>query len=203
MASESLQQLMGSGALWRGRGGRQREQAVRPSGWPALDDCLGGGWPRSALVELLSTDHHGLPLLLPVLAQLSRGRRWLAWIAPPHLPYAPALAAVGIDLRKLLLVHKLDEKQGLWAAEQALKSAACAAVLLWPQRLQTAQVRRLQLAAEQGDCLGVLFRPQDTAGQDSPAALRLRVSPNASGLELTVLKRRGGWGGQSCCVHFS
>ena len=27
----------------------------------------------------------------------SRGR-WVAWIAPPHVPYAPALRAAGIDL---------------------------------------------------------------------------------------------------------
>jgi cell division inhibitor SulA len=203
MTSASLQQLMGSGLLWRGRGGRQPAQAVLPGGWPALDGCLGGGWPRSALVELLSVAHQGLPLLLPVLARLSQGQRWLAWVAPPHQPYAPALAAAGIDLRKLLLVHRLDETQRLWAAEQALKSAACSVVLLWPGRLQATQVRRLQLAAEQGECLGVLFRPLAAARQDSPAALRLQVSVGATGLDLTVLKRRAGWGGQRCRVHFS
>jgi hypothetical protein len=203
MTGGSLQQLIGNGVLWRGRGGRQHTGRVLPSGRPELDDCLGGGWPRGALVELLSAGHQGLPLLLPVLAELSRDRRWLAWIAPPHQPYAPALAAAGIDLRKLLLVHRLDDAQRLWAAEQAFKSAACAAVLLWPGRLHGPQVRRLQLAAEQGDCLGVLFRPLDAARQDSPAALRLRVGPGAAGLQLSVLKRRGGWGGQSCCVHFS
>ena len=203
MTGDPLQQLIGNGMLWRGRGGRQREQAVLPSGWPELDDCLGGGWPRAALVELLSPRHQGLSLLLPVLAKLSREKRWLAWIAPPHLPFAPALAASGIDLGKLLLAHRLDHEQQLWAAEQALKSAACAAVLLWPERLQGAQIRRLQLAAEQGDCLGVLFRSLDDARQDSPAALRLRVNPGTAGLELNVLKRRGGWGGQRCCVRFS
>ena len=202
MSSDPLQPLISSGALWRGRDGRQRPQAVRPSGWPVLDDCLGGGWPRAALVELLSAGYQGLPLLLPVLAELSRGRRWLAWIAPPYLPYAPALAASGIDLQKLLLVHRLDEEQRLWAAEQTLKSAACAAMLLWPQRLQNTQVRRLQLAAEQGNCLGVLFRPPDAARQDSAAALRLRVTPSPTGLELTVLKRRAGWGGQRCRVLY-
>lgn len=203
MAGESLQQLIGSGALWRGHGGRQQEQAVWPTGWPTLDDCLGGGWPRAALVELLSADHQGLSLLLPVLARLGRRRRWLAWIAPPHLPFAPALAAAGIDLQKLLLVHKLDEEQCLWAAEQALGSAACAVVLLWPQRLHSTQVRRLQLAAEQGDCLGVLFRSLEAVRQYSPAALRLQVTPSSAGLNLAVLKRRGGWGGQGCSLHFS
>ncbi len=203
MTSDPLQQLIGNGLLWRGRGGRQHEQSVLPSGFPALDDCLGGGWPRAALVELLSSARQGLPLLLPVLGRLSRERRRLAWITPPHLPYPPALAAEGIDLRKLLLVHELDREQRLWATEQALKSAACAAVLLWPGQLQPPQVRRLQLAAEQGDCLGVLFRPLGDERQDSPAALRLRVDPGPAGLELTVLKRRGGWGGQHCRIAFS
>lgn len=197
--------LLGSGTaggrLWRGRNGPQVRSRVQPSGWRALDECLGGGWPRAALVELLSHRHQGLPLLLPLLARLGAEARWLAWVAPPHVPFAPGLAGHGVDLRKLLLVQQVDAQQRLWAAEQMLRSGSCAAVLLWPERLQTVQIRRLQLAAEQGDCLGVLFRRLRDAAQHSPAATRLKVMPSPLGLDVEVVKRRGGWGGPGCSVR--
>jgi cell division inhibitor SulA/protein ImuA len=195
-----LETLKREGLLWQGVQGTRAVDGVAPSGWPALDDLLGGGWPRRALIEITSDAHQGISLLIPLLARLSVEPRWTAWIAPPYVPYAPALAARGIEVARLLLVHDVSSSQALWAAEQALKSAACSIVLAWPDVLQVAQLRRLQLAAEQGRCLGVLFREARTARQSSPAALRLRVRPAPLGLEVEVLKRRGGWGGGSCIV---
>lgn len=200
--NEAFDKLIDHGVLWKGRG-HADAALVETSGWPVLDECMGGGWPRSALVEILSDANQGLPLLLPTLARLSQGERWLAWVAPPHLPFAPGLASSGIDLQKLLLVQEVDAEQRLWAAEQALKSARCAVVLLWPQRIQAAQIRRLQLAAEQGQCIGVLFRGLGDTRQSSPAALRLRVSPSLLGMDVEVIKRRYGWGGQSCSVRLA
>lgn len=201
MAREAFEKLIHKGLVWRGRGVAQEAHRVEPSGWRALDECMGGGWPRAALVELLSPGHQGLPLLLPLLARLSEQPRWLVWVAPPHLPFAPGLSASGIDLQKILLIRKVGQEQRLWAAEQALRSASCGALLLWPGRLQTAQVRRLQLAAEQGDCLGILFRSVREAALSSPAALRMKVSPSPLGLDVAVLKRRAGWAGQNCSVR--
>lgn len=196
-----LETLKHDGLVWQGRG-QQPQTAGRtlPSGWPALDDLLGGGWPHRALIEVISDAHRGVSLLIPLLARLSGEQRWLAWVAPPYVPYAPALAARGIEVARLLLVHDISTKQALWATEQALNSAACSIVLAWPAELQVAQLRRLQLAAEQGRCLGVLFREARSARQSSPAALRLRVRPVPLGLEIELLKRRGGWNGGSCII---
>ena len=202
MPSIDLETLKRDGLVWQGQGAPLCPRGGRlvPSGWTAFDDVLGGGWPRAALSEVLSEAHQGLSLVLPALKQLG-DQGWLAWIGPPYVPYAPALAARGIDVSRLLLVHKVPDEQALWATEQALKSGACAAVLAWPGALQPAQLRRLQLAAEQGDCLRILFRGSRVAAQSSPAALRLRVQSVPLGLEVTLLKRRGGWGGGSCLVR--
>jgi len=197
----NLEKLLDDGALWRGRQARVQTGSVEPSGWSLLDDAIGGGWPRAALTEILSAGHQGLSLLFPLLARLSAQPRWLAWIAPPWLPYAPALAAQGVDLQRLLLVQDIPPHQHLWAAEQAMKSGACSVVLAWPERLETGQVRRLQLAAEQGGCTGILFRRLRDSGQSSPAVLRLRLSPSPLGLDVEVLKRRGGWGGGCCTIR--
>ena len=200
LIAQGVAQGIAPGTLWRGRGQRQQAGRVEPSGWPVLDECLGGGWPRGAVCELLSHGHKGLSLLLPLLVRLSQGERWLAWVGPPYLPFAPALAAAGVELQRILLVAEEDAAQCLWAVEQLLRSPSCAVVLAWPAQMQPAQVRRLQLAAEQGGGIGVLFRPLRATGQASPAALRLRVIPSPIGLDVAVQKRRGGWGGQQCSV---
>lgn len=163
---------------------------------PALDRELPhGGWPLGALTELLVPCQGigELQLLLPALAHLSRQDRWLVWITPPHLPYAPALARAGIDLARLLLVRHEERAQQYWAMEQALRSGACGAVLGWFAEPDRRVLRRLQLAAEAGHALGVLFRPETAAAQASPAALRLRLEPSSEGLMIHILKRRGGW----------
>ena len=198
-----LEQLKRDGSLWQGRRDVAVSERTLGSGWPVLDELLNGGWPHAALIEVLGEAHQGLSLVLPLLARLGAGSRWLAWVAPPYVPYAPALLARGIRIEQVLLVQDVSVQQRLWAAEQALKSGACSVVLLWPERIQTAQLRRLQLAAEQGACPGILFRSPRAASQASPAVLRLRVRPAPLGLEVEVLKRRGSWAGESCIVPIS
>jgi len=126
---------------------------------------------------------------------LGREPRWLAWVDPPWHPHVPALAARGVAVSRILQVRTAGGAEGLWAAEQLLRSGNCAVVMLWPGRLGTARLRRLQLAAEEGDCLGVLFRPPEAAAAPSPAALRLRLGSRGGKLVVEVLKRRGGWNG--------
>jgi hypothetical protein len=80
--------------------------------------------------------------------------------------------------------------QPLWALEQSLGSGACDVVLGWVRQAQQRQIRRLQLAAERGRTLGVLFRPRRAAREASPAVLRLSVEPCPAGVRLTLLKGR-------------
>jgi hypothetical protein len=159
---------------------------------------LAGGWPQGAITEILSGGEGAgtMALVLPALAALSKGPNWLTLVGPPHIPYAPALAAAGVELSRLLLIWPKDEQESLWAVEQALRSGNCGAVLAWPQKgLKPAVLRRLQLAAASGGSLGFLFRPERAAGDYSPSALRLQVRPAAEGVEVELLKRRGGWPG--------
>jgi cell division inhibitor SulA len=133
-----------------------------------------------------------LYLLLPLLAALT-GRpaaRWCVWIAPPLEPYAPTLAAHGVTLERVLVVRAPEP---LWAFEQTLGSGASDIALAWAARgPRTREIRRLQLAAERGKTLGVLFRPQRAIRESSPAILRMAVEPKPAGVRLTLLKSRGG-----------
>ncbi|KGM56317.1 CDP-6-deoxy-delta-3,4-glucoseen reductase [Lysobacter daejeonensis GH1-9] len=120
--------------------------------------------------------------------------RVIAVIAPPWLPYAPAWQAAGVYLPNLQVV-RCDGRDALWAAEQCLRSAACAAVLCWPSGANDRALRRLQVAAETGQCLGFAFRDPQAARNPSPAALRLLLQGGSSeGVppRVHVLKCRGG-----------
>jgi hypothetical protein len=169
-----------------------------PSGFAELDANLpGGGWPVGAIAELIS-DTIGigeLSLLVPVLSRLARAGRYIAWIAPPHLPYAPALAQRGLPLDRMLLIQTRDLQESLWATEQALRCPAVGAVLSWPAYIVDKNVRRLQLAAEAGGSLGILYRPPEAARESSPAALRLRLHAAPDGLAVEIHKSRGGRAG--------
>ncbi|RLK48832.1 cell division inhibitor SulA/protein ImuA [Alkalispirillum mobile] len=195
--TEALDHLLKHPRIWRATGEAADTTTHRglTTGFPALDAVLpGNGWSAGALTEVLY-DQPGvgeLRLVLPALARLSRAGRWVVIIAPPTLPYAPALAAAGVDLRHLLLVHPRNNQERLWAVEQALRSGTCSAVLAWPGQLDNAALRRLQLAAESGDAWGVLFRALQQAAQPSPAALRLTLDQNADGNRLDIFKCRGG-----------
>jgi len=184
----SLESLLAERRLWRGRPA-DSPASRQPTGHAALDEALpGAGWPEAALTELLlPADGVGeLALLLPTLARLSQAGRDIAWVDPPYLPYAPALARAGVDLARL---HVVDTggTQSAWALEQCLRSQACAAVLGWPERADDRSLRRLQVAAETGQALGFLFRPLAAARNPSPAALRLQFETGG----LRVLKCRG------------
>ena len=176
---------------------------VWSTGNSALDARLpGGGWPTASLIEVL-LDHTGLgevQLFLPALVECQRntglGRSddapWLVWIAPPHEPYAPALAQQGIELGRLLVVRPASATEALWAAEQALGSGVCAAVLLWLKGSDDRWLRRLKLAAESGGALGVLFRPERHRFESSPASLRLVMTQGEQEARLDLLKVQGG-----------
>jgi hypothetical protein len=76
--------------------------------------------------------------------------------------------------------------------EQALRSGSCSAVLGWVTGIDMSGLRRLQLAAEQAGCLAVLFRRSQESHLPSPALLRIKLAASHAGLEVQILKSRGG-----------
>lgn len=169
------------------------------TGRRGLDARLpGGGWPKASLIEIL-IDAPGLgeiQLLLPAMVRSQRKRDgdvpWVVWIAPPHEPFAPALAQQGINLSRFMIVRPPTATEALWAAEQALSSGVCAAVLLWLKGSDDRWLRRLKLAAEEGGALGVLFRPERHRFEASPAVLRLVLTQGEREPRLELLKVQGG-----------
>lgn len=224
----NVEDLLSHPLLWRGQSGSLADTPAIATGFEALDHYLpGGGWPLTGISEIF-IEHYGLGelrVLMPALAVLSHraveAKKWIVWIAPPFVPYAPALAHYGVDLRRILLVHpskgakKLgsdpifgkmgsdpnfssDSKETLWAVEQAIRSQSSIATLAWIKQADVTALRRLQLGAERHRCWTVLFRPAETISQNSPAALRFSLSSgrsssgeNPADIRVEVQKCRG------------
>ena len=190
----ALAQLLHNPLLWRGDSKARVEQTI-PSGFVELDRALpGGGWPQGALTELLH-DAQGigeLRLLMPALERLAKAGECIVLIAPPHLPCAPAFAAAGVDPALVIVVTASEDKHRWWAAEQALRANSAGAILFWPATLGEQRLRRLQVAAQEGEALAFLFTTAARSAQPSPAPLRIRVSPAGARLRVDVFKRRGG-----------
>jgi hypothetical protein len=175
------------------RGGRvlcERRDGL-PSGLAALDAALPwGGFPRGALTELLHARAGigELDLLLPALRELlaREPQRRIALVAPPWLPYAPALVQAGLPLARIIWIAPVAARV-LWSAEQCLRAGCLAGVLAWSPTGDDRALRRLQLAAAQGDSHAWLFRPLQQRVNASPAALRLVVARET----IEVLKCRG------------
>lgn len=185
--------LLQQHGIWKG--GRPAEFArTIPTGYAELARELpGGGWPAGALTELLGLQEGigELQLVLPALAKLTAAGKRVAWLAPPHVPYAPALAAAGLDLVHLVVIRAPGRRDALWAAEQVLRAGPCHALVAWFRHARYDELRRLSVAAEASRAFVALFRPAEAAREPSPAALRIALESDGNTLSLNILKRRG------------
>lgn len=177
---------------------------IEPSGTASLDAVLpGGGWQSGTVVELMPVgDGIGeLRLLMPALAKITQSERHVAMIAPPYIPFAPALLRHGLRLEHFWIIRAQSAADILWSAEQTLRCKSFGAVLAWPQTIRDREVRRLQLAAEAGSSIGFVYRSPSAARESSPAAVRLRLQADAHGqLNIDVVKCRGARAGMAVAV---
>src|SRR4051812_5009051 len=146
-----------------------RENAFR-TGLAALDDLSpGGAFARGAVHELLYPPGEPAPLF--PAAMLARcageageqgGTGVIVWSDPNRELYPPALAALGIPLERVFLLHPEDDADQVWALTECLRCrgvaavvaalpAAAAAAAAARQRgkgggLSRVEARRLQLA---------------------------------------------------------
>jgi cell division inhibitor SulA/protein ImuA len=170
-----------------------------------LDRYLpGDGWPLGALIEVF-VERYGvgeLTLLIPALVALTGGQqtsaetraasKWVVWISPPFVPYAPALQQKGVGIDSLLIVQPAARsKDGLWTVEQVIRSGSSSGVLAWLAGADDVALRRLQLAAEEQGCWTVLFRPLSAQRERSPAALRIGLEHDGSATRIRIYKCRG------------
>jgi protein ImuA len=197
------------------------------SGLEVLDRLLPeGGFRAGTLIEWVAEKGSADQLAL-LAARAALGEdRVLIVIDDEESLYPPAAAALGFDLKRLILVRPGKparrgtgaEKQtaaekpnrpaaasveALWALEQALGSRGVAVTFCRLQKLSARVFRRLQLSAERGGGLGFLVRPPTARGEPSWSDVRLSVeamgegdSSSARRWRVEVLRCRRGAAGE-------
>lgn len=176
-------------------------EGIISTGCPPWDALLPeGGFRRGSLVEWLA-DGEGtgrLTLALHLARQASQDGGVVIVLDPERNLFPPAVFHCGIPPQALIVVQPANPGEHLWALEQSLRCRAVAAVLAGLEKLDPLVFRRLQIAAEQGGSLGLLFRPEWVRPEPTWAEVRFRVEPRPGGLAgrrrvtIEVLRLRGG-----------
>ena len=141
---------------------------ILPFGLPALDSYLPhGGLPFGALHEITPQRDGDLPacfgFIAAMLGRVSAGEP-VIFVSPQNLAtrsrlYGHGLSALGLDPGRVFLVETPDDKQALWAIEEALRSGVPAAVIgITGADIDLKSGQRLNLAA--GDSGRLLFLVQ-------------------------------------------
>lgn len=151
------------------------------SGCPGLERLLpGGGYEPGCLVEWFHSGAGGSAGSLAMLSAIPAMREGKALVIIDwnHTFYPPAAAALGADLKRLVVVRPTSREDGWWSLDQALRCTAVGSV--WselPDEMDDRLARRLQLAAETGGTLGMLIRHSRTRNRPSWADVQWQVRP--------------------------
>jgi protein ImuA len=183
---------------------------VLSSGSAAIDGLLPAhGFRRGTLVEWLAGgDGTGVGTLALLAArEACRTGRMLVVLDERRDFCPPAAVRLGIDSRRLMVVHAESVADADWAMDQVLRSPTIGAVLAWPDGRSQRTFRRWQLAIEAGGGLGLLLRPETARADPSWADVRLWVESRCATatdkrlLRIALLHCRGGTDGRHVDVE--
>lgn len=133
------------------------------------------GLPRAALIECLYRGCGCGRLALWMARAASFDGRAIVIIDRARRFYAPPAARMGINPQQLIVVQPENKTDEIWALDQSIRCRAIAAVLWRGGKLGVRHIRRLQLACENNESLGLLLRPDALRGQLAAPAIRLLV----------------------------
>ncbi len=155
-----------------------RDRACLPLGIPEIDGALPGGGLRRGCVHEVGGDAATTGFCAAVLARAGASGGSLLWLAADEGPYAPGLVRYGIAPGRLVVVSGLRRPGDVaWALEEALRCPAVRGVVAECTPLGTAASRRLMLAAEGSDVVGLALAPKTGNGAAAvpTAASRWRI----------------------------
>ncbi|MFN9375169.1 MAG: ImuA family protein [Planctomycetaceae bacterium] len=149
-----------------------------------------GVLPTGGLLELVSACPGGGGVWLALW--LSRGVSGpLLLVDVQHELYPPALASLGLDLHRTVVVRPRSRGEGLWAFEQALRTPGVGAAwcrgLKWNERIY----HRLQRAAEAGGALGLISSPANPRPPLARTAARWLIQPGRASPQEGFIPSRG------------
>lgn len=164
------------------------------SGSTALDRLLLGGLPRGSLTVITGEIGTGrMTLAAQALRRETQRGRPVAWVDGEGTVYPPALALQGVELSRLLMVRKSEERS-IYALEQILESSVFTMVVAsgLDRLLNASRLRRIQTATEGARVCTLLILEPSAAERATSAALKLRLTRRHRGIQVQVEKDRTG-----------
>ena len=160
----------------------------------ALATLFPCGLRTDELIELVYQGSGCGALAFCLARSVSRDGRAIAVIDPEYQFYPHTALALGVDLSQLIIFRPQKRVDEMWVLDQAIRCRGFAAVL-WrePRRepsdgtrrrgkkrggtIHVRHLRRIQLACQKHNTLGLLLRPRSMSQQWSAAKTRLLVKP--------------------------
>ncbi|WP_207424579.1 ImuA family protein [Desertivirga brevis] len=115
-----------------------------------------------------------------LLSVMMQNEGYCLWISCNRSIFPPALKAFGVEPDRVVFIDLKQEKDILWATEEALKCKGLLAVIAEVREINFSQSRRLQLVMEASKVTG--FVMLKTTGRHSSTACtgRWQITPIAS-----------------------
>lgn len=170
-------------------------QGSRPLPAGAVDTGLGPinaafpgkTFPTGAIHEFISpqpwTAAPTTGFTAAVVSKLMQSGGACVWISANQRIYPPGLKAFNIEPDHVIFLDMKNEREVLWATEEALKCDGLAAVISDIRDLTMTASRRFQLAVEQSRVTGFVLRQQPKNILPTAAVARWQISPLPSILE--------------------
>ena len=138
-----------------------------------------GVFPTGAIHEFLSDSPEDAAatggFISALLGTLLRRGGVGIWIATRRTLFPPALKWYGVDPERIVFVDLANNKDALWAMEEALKCEGLAAVVGEIPEIDFTASRKLQLAVEKSRVSGFLLRHQPRKTGVVAAVSRWRI----------------------------
>lgn len=147
----------------------------------------GGALPLGAVHELISNrqEHAAATngFLAGLLGRLMKDKGYCLWISNKRKIFPPALAPFGIDPDRIIFIDLEQQKDVLWAVEEALKCDTLSAVVGELSELSFTESRRLQLAVEKSRVTGFIHRYSPRRENTVACVTRWKIQPIAGSTE--------------------
>jgi len=142
-------------------------------------------FPLAAIHEFLSTNLEDAAasggFISALLSTLMQKGGLCIWISAQRKIFPPSLITFGLSPERIVFVDLPNERDVLWASEEALKCESLAAVVTELDEISFAQSRRLQLVIEKSRVTSFIIRKNAEKLSSTLAAARWKISAQPSG----------------------
>jgi protein ImuA len=138
-------------------------------------------FPTGAVHEFLSSQEEDFTAAAGFVSGLLRSLMGnsgaVVWISCSRTLFPPALKSFGIDADRFIFIDLQNEKDVLWAMNEALKCEALSAVVGEMREIDFTASRRLQISVEQSKVTGFIIRKNYRKLNTTACISRWKITP--------------------------